>query len=514
MSRPVLAVSIFTGLLLINAVALPHITGTHHHTTTEPDPYCGLNTGSCPMPPAPGNFSCPAHAPITTPECAANYTLEDPPNIPAGAPVYNIPIVWTKYRQGAAGNLSSGTIAAQIATLNDDFAGLSQANGVDTRIRFYLADGPFSPNDPDDWFHDLGCPDIMDQVIMAASAGFPATDYLNIVSGDMITNAGNFGETHAPWDYYGEDCDGIVIDYRTVDGTHCIYDNGHALSHEVGHWFGLYHTHRSVGSCPTETNCNTEGDMLCDTPVEQSSPHTECGQMDCDNVHLIDNFMSYMSDACKGTFTQDQAFRMRCFIENIRSDFVSGRIQGTVRTGAGNVFPGPITVKVSGLIDQDFPNGNFDLHMPDHFGPGTVSIEIADWDVVPGGIGVDPPTSGTGLQFIATPEGSGGGCPKCDPPAEPTAPSRLVISGANPNPFNPSTNVNYTLPVEGDVVVEVHDVNGRRLHRESLGHRAAGDHVWTWNAKQATGLDVASGVYYVRLASGGQMATMSVVLLK
>lgn len=85
---------------------------------------------------------------------------------------------------------------------------------------------------------------------------------------------------------------------------------------------------------------------------------------------------------------------------------------------------------------------------------------------------------------------------------------------AAPNPFNPSTTVRYTVPARGRVRIDVFDARGARVASLLDAHREAGAHSVTWNGTDDRGGRAGSGVYFARIAAGGESRTCKLVLLK
>ncbi len=78
-----------------------------------------------------------------------------------------------------------------------------------------------------------------------------------------------------------------------------------------------------------------------------------------------------------------------------------------------------------------------------------------------------------------------------------------------PNPFNPVTNIQFTIPEQADVKLQIYNVLGRQvdvLVNETL---PIGHHKILWNPK-----NLSSGVYFYKLEAGSFMKTRKMILLK
>lgn len=86
--------------------------------------------------------------------------------------------------------------------------------------------------------------------------------------------------------------------------------------------------------------------------------------------------------------------------------------------------------------------------------------------------------------------------------------------GLSPNPFNPSTRIEFTVSAPATVRVRVYDVSGRLVR--SLVDEAvpAGVHAATWDGRDAHGATVASGVYFIRLDTGSETRVKKAVLAR
>ena len=96
------------------------------------------------------------------------------------------------------------------------------------------------------------------------------------------------------------------------------------LAHELGHYFGLLHTHETAKGkeLVDRSNCRNTGDLLCDTPADPNL-YTTTDPSTCQytGAHTdankerytpeVGNLMSYAPERCRQTFSQGQCHRMR-----------------------------------------------------------------------------------------------------------------------------------------------------------------------------------------------------------
>ena len=83
-----------------------------------------------------------------------------------------------------------------------------------------------------------------------------------------------------------------------------------------------------------------------------------------------------------------------------------------------------------------------------------------------------------------------------------------------PNPFRPWTRVLYQLPSPGPVRLAIHDASGRAVILLVSGVREAGVHDVVWDGRNSQGQQVAEGVYFVTLDSGGQRQVGKMVRMR
>ena len=83
-----------------------------------------------------------------------------------------------------------------------------------------------------------------------------------------------------------------------------------------------------------------------------------------------------------------------------------------------------------------------------------------------------------------------------------------------PNPFNPSTSIRFTLPIETQTRLDIHAIDGSRIVTLIDGSISAGRHEVRWNGRDHRGIRMASGTYLGRLISGGVQQSIKLVLVE
>jgi spore coat protein A len=101
------------------------------------------------------------------------------------------------------------------------------------------------------------------------------------------------------------------------------------------------------------------------------------------------------------------------------------------------------------------------------------------------------------------------------PHAKTAGPSaRMALEQNQPNPFNPMTQIRFSLERSQHAKLRVFDVAGRLVRTLADREFAAGQHVMLWDGKDDAGLQVSSGVYFYRLLGGERVLTRRMVVLR
>ncbi len=93
--------------------------------------------------------------------------------------------------------------------------------------------------------------------------------------------------------------------------------------------------------------------------------------------------------------------------------------------------------------------------------------------------------------------------------AENNLPGKYFLEQNFPNPFNPTTIINYQLPMTSHVSLKVYDILGREVATLINEKQSSGTHSITFNASS-----LSSGVYFYRLTSGAVIEMKKMQLIR
>ncbi|NDF16047.1 hypothetical protein EB061_12140, partial [bacterium] len=262
--------------------------------------------------------------------------------------VYTIPVVFHVIHLGepvgVGNNISDSQIQSAVTALNQHYRKLpgssGDGSGVDTKIQFTLAkrapggvphsginriDGRIVNLYSSQGINSPGSTGSASEADVKSLSTWPRTSYLNIwVVTEIDGNDGLAGTQGYAYQPINSALDGVVVVQSAVGttGTAKTFTNqGKILTHEVGHYLGLYHTYHQTNSCSSESSCSTQGDLLCDTPATIYS--TSCAAPACSGTQQVQNYMDATSQSCQNMFTQGQKDRMRGTLENTRVSLLS-----------------------------------------------------------------------------------------------------------------------------------------------------------------------------------------------
>jgi biotin operon repressor len=83
-----------------------------------------------------------------------------------------------------------------------------------------------------------------------------------------------------------------------------------------------------------------------------------------------------------------------------------------------------------------------------------------------------------------------------------------------PNPFNPETNIEYQIKSATEILITIYDVQGKRVKSLADDYRQAGTYTIKWNGLNESGIQVPSGVYFIRISAGNEILNHRIVMMK
>ena len=97
---------------------------------------------------------------------------------------------------------------------------------------------------------------------------------------------------------------------------------------------------------------------------------------------------------------------------------------------------------------------------------------------------------------------------------EDETPSNFAIRGNYPNPFNPSTTIEFSMPENAFVSLSIYTMTGQKVRELVSGTMAKGIHSVVWNGCDDSGLSVSAGLYVTQLRMGEVVRTGRMTLVK
>ncbi len=93
-------------------------------------------------------------------------------------------------------------------------------------------------------------------------------------------------------------------------------------------------------------------------------------------------------------------------------------------------------------------------------------------------------------------------------------PKVTKLQGNYPNPFNPNTNIAFSLKENSPVTIDIYNVKGQLVKQLVNAQMPAGHHSVNWNGKDNNQKSVSSGVYFYRMQSKNYSGTKKMLLMK
>ncbi len=276
---------------------------------------------------------------------------------------------------GFDANISDAQVLSQIQVLNEDFRRMLGTRGyninpigADVEVQFCMAqtapDG--SPTNGIDRVNigqngltgngldsDAISSDLISQVeALKPSSIWDSSLYMNMWS-VKFNNGGLLGYAQFPGG--AADTDGVVSRHSSFGSNDATgvnipgnFNLGRTMTHEVGHYLGLFHTFQ--GGC-AGTGANA-GDFCADTPAVASSTSNgstcNTGNDSCladPGLDMVENYMDYSTDACMDTFTLDQKARVQAVLTAsiYRASLTTSNACNSATTPYINFAPGTIS---------------------------------------------------------------------------------------------------------------------------------------------------------------------------
>lgn len=288
--------------------------------------------------------------------------------------VLTIPVVFHVVYNNSVENISSNRLIDQLNVLKKDFRKMNSDTNLiptpwksiaaDTEIDFCLATvDPFGqPTTGINRVATNVTSFSTDNKVKFSSQGgadaWPRDKYLNI----WIADLGSQLLGYAQFPGGAASTDGVVLHYKYTGTTGAVapYNKGRTGTHEVGHYFGLYHIWGDdFSSCSGSDNISDTPNQAGENYGCPTYPLTDGCSATSPGVMFM-NYMDYTNDACMYMFTTGQKNRITQIMNTSRLSLKQGLWQGCGVVSAPelpsfdqyiHVYPNPSNGEVSIQVD-------------------------------------------------------------------------------------------------------------------------------------------------------------------
>jgi len=440
-------------------------------------------------------------------------------NPPESNSIRTIPVAFhVIYKTDGVGNISDAEINSQLNVLNVAFSW--------SRYEFSLDRITRTQNNT--WYNNMNLGSANETNMKNTLAVSPATILNFYITRPRNQNGAEvLGFASFPWDHSeSSNMHGVVIQNASLPQgmfEDAQYDDGDTGVHEIGHFMGLYHTFQG-------NSCSGTGDLVDDTPIHNAANYVCSTSNTCPSYgnDPIDNYMNYTPDPCMIQFTIGQRARvdwamatykpsMSALYVTLTGDTylpsgITGYWGAGVAGGSGNCtfnwyyrpLSGSFTLvrsittsNVSDTYSRTAENEDFEIKVEvtrgNDFDGDDILVDVCTGGDCPfGPIRSRKETNSTEELNLSQ-----------------SVPETFMLDRNYPNPFNPQTEIRFTLPVAVHVSIVVYDAVGREITRLVDSPMEAGHHYVKFKAS-----NLPSGFYLYRITAGGYTEVKRMMLAK
>jgi hypothetical protein len=179
---------------------------------------------------------------------------------------------------------------------------------------------------------------------------------------------------------------------------------------------------------------------------------------------------------------------------------------GSVSINSG-IEVGAVLVRVQGEISSITPNG---MEVMTHNANGVTSVLVYSivGERIPAGNTTLFTYQGEGSIVEVSAADAYGRLLDASARLDAQLPTEFAVKQNYPNPFNAKTMINFALTASSDVTINIYNITGQVVETIN-GRYEAGFHSVNWDAA-----NVASGIYFAKVAAGDNTQTVKMTLLK